>query len=760
MKQSGKVVAVPFPEDKKKSMISTLVDVCKKSSVVAIVRGNTYNRPVYKDAVRPDVVKSAVHFLMSVNDNYLKNASIDVELFDEQLAQLCNDPTDKVTSHDNELQESALLPEGTFAPGSSSHPVNFIKIKRPYSKILPLFFPLEQDDLDHFQSQLLITEGRWAVHMLRNVNKTLSENNLFVFGAAYRLDMQRLETASFVMTVQQGESHLKSLNNDNGRLKTAFFNLPGSKDYYRKQFKDLMAKSFAFGFPEVFYTFRSSNNWDETLVTALSHDGFNIWHSSDERLSLLTQPGHEVPDNSEGYFVHIGDRPENKSECPYHPMCERINIRLFLDPEEEKKLLQRNLYNEQRLFDQRLRSLINNILMSKCSMPRFSVVHTVKEFAEITGKTHAHGVGWLPSEELSKIIDKLHRGEFVPKSERQRLINFSDTIITSQTTPEEISQQFNDIDSERAWDIACLAKKEQEHICSRKCSTGNISDGCLYHFPRLPSIETVLCSLLDPGIETEEAEFMISCSKKIKMAVRKVLKEYKQNGRLEFVDLTEILIQSLGDIDGDDTAQDGTYLLKTGVFPICIELQDFLAHFVRKGSSHPLLYAVYHTALSIATWKVENELVSQIILRRSPKDSFIMDYNPYCLEAIRSNMAMELITHTPMKVIDYITKAKDIENSSHLPFFEQKVPSSNRKQIIDTAKNHRKVSINEAFYRIDNSLRLSESNVDVVYLNIKFPEDRSSTVSKVKDSGFEIPGRDGLFMKNKDLLDKYSGMMR
>ena len=148
-------------------------------------------------------------------------------------------------------------------------------------------------------------------------------------------------------------------------------------------------------------------------------------------------------------------------------------------------------------------------------------MHTVKEFAEITGKTHAHGVGWLPSEELSLIIGKLHQGEFIMKSEKQKLIDFSDTFLTSQTTPDEISQQFNDIDGERARDIACLAKKEQEHICSRKCSTGNISDGCLYHFPRLPSLETVLCSLLDPGIETEVAEFMISCSTEIKMAVRK-----------------------------------------------------------------------------------------------------------------------------------------------------------------------------------------------------------------------------------------------
>ena len=40
------------------------------------------------------------------------------------------------------------------------------------------------------------------------------------------------------------------------------------------------------------------------------------------------------------------------------------------------------------------------------------------------------------------------------------------------------------------------------------------------------------------------------------------------------------------------------------------------------------------------------------------KEAYVNDYNPYCLEAMRSNLAFELITHTPDKVTAYITKAK------------------------------------------------------------------------------------------------------
>ena len=48
MKQSGKMIAVPIPVDKRQSIMSTLIDSNKESSIVTIVRGNNYNKPIYK----------------------------------------------------------------------------------------------------------------------------------------------------------------------------------------------------------------------------------------------------------------------------------------------------------------------------------------------------------------------------------------------------------------------------------------------------------------------------------------------------------------------------------------------------------------------------------------------------------------------------------------------------------------------------------------------------------------------------------------
>ena len=61
--------------------------------------------------------------------------------------------------------------------------------------------------------------------------------------------------------------------------------------------------------------------------------------------------------------------------------------------------------------------------------------------------------------------------------------------------------------------------------------------------------------------------------------------------------------------------------------------------------------SVYHTSLATSCDQ-DHHLVS----KRKVAEAWVVSYNPYCLEAMRSNMAMELILYTPRRVLDYITK--------------------------------------------------------------------------------------------------------
>ena len=72
--------------------------------------------------------------------------------------------------------------------------------------------------------------------MLRNVKKTLSENSLFVFSAAYRLDMIKLINVSNYPIVSQG---LRKTDDEAHKIKMGLSSLRGSRQYYQKQLYDL-----------------------------------------------------------------------------------------------------------------------------------------------------------------------------------------------------------------------------------------------------------------------------------------------------------------------------------------------------------------------------------------------------------------------------------------------------------------------------------------------------------------------------------------
>ena len=526
---------------------------------------------------------------------------------------------------------------------------------------------------------------------------------------------------------------------------------------------DIFAKSEILGYPDVFFTFTSTNDWDVNLSTALSQNGYNIWHSTNERKLLTTRTQDLLQEPTDQYYAHIrSSSTDNDKEykCPFHENCQRKPIQAVLTEEEKKALLRKNFYNEQRIFEQRTRSLINNILCNENSNQRVTGIHTIKEFGNIPGLTHAHGVGWMAGREIRVIFSKLHTGEFILPSEVTKTTALVDTMITTEISSQGLVEQFPDIDTTRAEKIINLAKKVQTHSCSYKCSTGNTSDGCLHHFPRLPSVKTILCSTLDPGTDEKEAEELSSGAKEVKIALRKTLEGLRRNDLLEYSDLSDVLVHALGEIDEARALKENKIELKLVSFPNCKEVKDWFKYFVTNNVQHALLFAVYHTALSVATWKVDGNVVAQVISKRSVGAVYTVDYNPYCLEAMESSMSMSLITHTPEKVIEYITKARNFENSSLVTHLDKNVKSNNREQLIERAKSHRRVTLNEACYRVDNSLRLSETNIEVSFVNNKFPKQRVSTLTKVSFDGFEIPGRTGLFKRNRDILEKYAGRMR
>ena len=70
-KQFGKIVSVPVPVDSKELFSKTLMDLPKNSSLATVIRGNNFNKPIYKGKIRADVVCNALNFL-KIRNNKVK----------------------------------------------------------------------------------------------------------------------------------------------------------------------------------------------------------------------------------------------------------------------------------------------------------------------------------------------------------------------------------------------------------------------------------------------------------------------------------------------------------------------------------------------------------------------------------------------------------------------------------------------------------------------------------------------------------------
>ena len=137
--------------------------------------------------------------------------------------------------------------------------------------------------------------------------------------------------------------------------------------------------------------------------------------------------------------------------------------------------------------------------------------------------------------------------------------------------------------------------------------------------------------------------------------------------------------------------------------------------------------AIYHTALATAR-KNNHMLVSE----RRVNEAWVVEYNPHCLEAMQSNMAIRLVMHTPNFVIDYITKggrksrsksaAEEGVSDSVAMRKLQEIGGDDARKIAIRADKMREICQSEAFFRIDRNLKLKlKLSVEVENLIFQFP---------------------------------------
>ena len=120
-------------------------------------------------------------------------------------------------------------------------------------------------------------------------------------------------------------------------------------------------------------------------------------------------------------------------------------------------------------------------------------------------------------------------------------------------------------------------------------------------------------------------------------------------------------------------------------------------------------------------------------------------------------MEVRYVAHTPNLLINYVTKAEAKPNI-------KKVIEDIRKSggtitgasVAARAQDYRRVSLPEAFFRIDSRLFFSNTNLQVVFVNTNFPDKRGTMYKLSPDGLIKLPGREGSFELVKGSLASYA----
>jgi hypothetical protein len=264
--------------------------------------------------------------------------------------------------------------------------------------------------------------------------------------------------------------------------------------------------------------------------------------------------------------------------------------------------------------------------------------------------------------------------------------------------------------------LKSFVKEVQTHNHTKSCQ--KYENNCRFGFPKFPSEKTIIAKQVESNIPNRQE--IINKHADILSLIRKII------GSSEFDDnmsLTEILNKA------KVTSED------------------------------------YYKALQVSS------MGNKIVLKRTPKEIWINNYNPEWLRAWNGNMDIQVCTDI-FAVVTYIT---DYYSKSEPAVMEHWLKAWNESKSMDfksrlhnlkdTFLTHRKMGECEAYYRVLPALHLKDSNIKCVFVTSGFPENRSKFLLKVNDNEsncaensdiITVKDREGMFREQTTVHNYYA----
>ena len=276
-----------------------------------------------------------------------------------------------------------------------------------------------------------------------------------------------------------------------------------------------------------------------------------------------------------------------------------------------------------------------------------------------TGLPHAHGVGWRKDvgEATLSTLEFLQKERHTLRLEpdkAQPVLQLAAEAYAVTLRADKLRAQFPLLTDEQAKEAVALARRLQLHRCTATCAMGT-RDGelCSHFFPRVPSLYDHL-QLSGPWGNDAEKRWTLECQEFV-LSVKRAIENHAARCRL--IPPHTLLLELLKSIsDGPATA-----VLDNKFYFCGVQFDDcawFRYHLRRTTDVLPpgvpqadvLTLAAYHYLTSIG------KRHSRIVSERLMDECEVVSYSPWVLLATKSSTNIELITHSPSTVCQYLTK--------------------------------------------------------------------------------------------------------
>ena len=337
-----------------------------------------------------------------------------------------------------------------IAPGEKKKLTHWIREENHDIKAWPELFP---DGLNGFHDPnriRKISANQNFNHKIYSKNKKFAQDADFIFAAQQYLERHAFEnqvTISFQRGIPIKGTDGKIKNND---AIDVFKKIPGTPSYWKLFRNEIFARMEQLGPFTFFFTLSSAEmRWPEVILSIL--------HTNEEVKNISYNPGWEEDENN--IIIHYEDKdmplPEYKEKY-----ISRNKSQFFKD----------HFLLITRIFDNKVKAFIK-LLTANGEVGYYS--YRI-EF-QLRGMPHVHGVFWLRHDLIKPFLDD--KNEYKDDDIDELVDKWVSCSL--DTGDDKLNQ---------------LVQEVNVHRHTKSCKKGKMN--CRFHFPKLPSIKTIIAGML------------------------------------------------------------------------------------------------------------------------------------------------------------------------------------------------------------------------------------------------------------------------